>query len=86
MIYENFKENIKINNKTWTQVLRRFRPACGVSEIRNGEIRNGEDLWQWSRLEISLNAFLRSTVPQNNSSSPSLHFQAVNISYFPWEQ
>ena len=34
-------------------------PACGVSELRNGE-----DLWQWSRLEIRLNAFRRSTIPQ----------------------
>ena len=28
------------------------------------EIRDGEDLWQWSRLEIRLNAFCRSTIPQ----------------------
>ena len=34
-------------------------PAHGVSEIRDGE-----DLWQWSRLEIRLNAFRRSTIPQ----------------------
>ena len=34
-------------------------PARGVSEIRDGE-----DLWQWSRLEIRLNAFHRSTIPQ----------------------
>ena len=32
---------------------------CGVSEIRDGE-----DLWQWFRLEIRLNAFRRSTIPQ----------------------
>ena len=37
-------------------------PARGVSEIRDGE-----DLPQWSRLEIRLNAFLRSTIPQKNS-------------------
>ena len=41
-------------------------PAHGVSEIRNGE-----DLWQWSRLEIRLNAFRRSTISQNNLSSSS---------------
>ena len=35
-------------------------PARGVSEIRDGE-----DLWQWSRLEIRLNAFRRSAIPQN---------------------
>ena len=34
-------------------------PACGVSEIRDGE-----DLWQWSRLEIRLHAFRRSIMPQ----------------------
>ena len=34
-------------------------PALCVSEIRDGE-----DLWQWSRLEMRLNAFLRSTIPK----------------------
>ena len=34
-------------------------PACYVSKIRDGV-----DLWQWSRLEIRLNASLRSTIPQ----------------------
>ena len=34
-------------------------PACDVLEIRDGE-----DLWQWSRLEIRLNSFRRSTIPQ----------------------
>ena len=34
-------------------------PARGVSEIRDRE-----DLWQWSRLEIRLNAFLRATISQ----------------------
>ena len=37
-------------------------PARGVSKIRDGE-----DLWQWSRQEIRLNAFRRSIIPQNNS-------------------
>ena len=36
-------------NKAWTQVLHRFNPARGVSQIRDGE-----DLWLWSRLEIRL--------------------------------
>ena len=36
--------------------------ARGVSEIRDGE-----DLRQWSRLEIRLNAFRRSTIPQKQS-------------------
>ena len=34
-------------------------PACGVSEIRDGE-----DIWKWSRLEIKLNNFRRSTITQ----------------------
>ena len=34
-------------------------PARGRSEIRDGE-----DLRQWSRLEIRLDAFCRSTIPQ----------------------
>ena len=44
-------------NKAWTQVLRRFK-SC------SSEIRDGEDLWQWSRLKIRLNTFCRSTIPQ----------------------
>ena len=35
------------------------KPARGVWEIRDRE-----DLWQWFRLEIRLNAFRRSTIPQ----------------------
>ena len=34
-------------------------PARGVPGIRNGE-----DLWQWSRLEIRPNTFRRLTIPQ----------------------
>ena len=34
-------------------------PACGVAEICDGE-----GLWQWSWLEIRLNAFRRSTILQ----------------------
>ena len=34
-------------------------PARGMSEIRDSE-----DLWQWSRLEIRLNAFRHSTILQ----------------------
>ena len=54
-----------------------WHPACGVSKICDGE-----DLWQWSRLEIRLYAyaFRRSTMPQKSSSSTygtspqTLHF------------
>ena len=34
-------------------------PALGVSEIHDGE-----DLWQWSRLEITQNSFRRWNIPQ----------------------
>ena len=44
-------------NKVWTQVLRRF---ISCSRIVDAD----ENLWQWSRLEIRLNAFLRSTIAQ----------------------
>ena len=37
-------------------------PACDMLDIPNGE-----DLWQWSQLEIRLNAFHRSTILQNSS-------------------
>ena len=30
------------------------------------EIRDGQDLWQWFRLEIRLDAFRRSTIPQKH--------------------
>ena len=46
-------------NWAWTQVLRRFK-----SSSRRVGIRDGEDLWQWSRLELWLNASRRSTIPQ----------------------
>ena len=36
-----------------------LKPARGMSEIRDGK-----DLWQWLRLEIRLNVFCRSTIPQ----------------------
>ena len=36
-------------NETWSQFLRRFNPARSVSDIRDDE-----DLWQWSRLEIMI--------------------------------
>ena len=38
---------------------------CASSSSANGvsEIHNGEDLWQWSQLEIKLYAFCQSTIP-----------------------
>ena len=46
-------------------------PARGVSEICDGE-----DLLQWSLLEIKLNAFRRLTIPQK---------QYININELPHE-
>ena len=39
---------------------------CAGSNPLRGvlEIRDGEDLWQWFRLEIRLNTFHQSTIPQ----------------------
>ena len=36
----------------------------GVVAITPAQLRNGEDLWQWSRLKIRLGAFRQSTIPQ----------------------
>ena len=41
-------------------------PACGVSEIRDRE-----DLWQWSQLEIRLTPFIGQQYHKNNSSPSS---------------
>ena len=42
-----------------------LRLSVGSNTARGlSEICDGEDLWQWSRLEIRLNAFRRSTMPQ----------------------
>ena len=43
----------------------KLRFCAGSNPARcMSEIRNGEDLWQWSRLEIRLNTFCWSTIPQ----------------------
>ena len=64
-----------------TKPERRFcassNPARGVSDIRDGE-----DLWQRSRLEITLIAFCRSTIPQNNSSLSSSSSSSSSSSTF----
>ena len=47
-----------------------LRLCAGSNPTRSVlEIHDGDDLWQWSRLEIKLNAFCRSTIQQKNSSS-----------------
>ena len=52
-------------------------PARGVSEIRDSE-----DLWQWSRLEIRLNAFRRSTIPQKQFINSSIHLLLILVLTF----
>ena len=58
------------------------KPARSVSEIRDGE-----DLWQWSRLEIRLNTFRRSTIPQKqiiiiiNIIPPPPNISSSNLSF-----
>ena len=75
----------------WTNPERRF---CGSSNSASGvsEIHDGEDLWQWSLLEIRLNAFRRSTITQkqfiiNSSPSPSVVSKTNNsprVSLYYW--
>ena len=45
--------------KVWTQVLGRFRSCRSVAEVYHDE-----NLWLWFRLEIRLDTFCRSTIPQ----------------------
>ena len=45
------------------------------------EIRNGEDFWHWSCLEIRLNTFCRSTIPQNQFINSSVVWKSVICNY-----
>ena len=47
------------SSKSELRLCASLNPARGVSETHDGE-----DLWQWSRLEIRLNVFRRSTILQ----------------------
>ena len=52
-----------------TAILHSTKPEfrfCTGSNSAHGvsDIRDGENLWQWSWLEITLDAFLQSTIPQ----------------------
>ena len=45
-----------------------LRFCTGSNSARSvSEIRHGQDLWEWFQLEIRLNAFLGSTIPQKQS-------------------
>ena len=94
---QNFDFSYRWRNKPWcmwrlsvvvitTAQLHSTKPALSICAGSNpassvSEIRNGEDLWQCSRLEIKLNTFCRSTIPQNSSqllSWPSCIWRKVN--------
>ena len=52
-----------------TAQLHSFKPElrfCASSNPVHGvtQIRDNEDLWRWSRLELTLNVFRRSNTPQ----------------------
>ena len=52
--------------RAWVSTNHAIFGSCASSNLVRGlsEIRNGEDLWQRSRMEIRLNAFCWSTKPQ----------------------
>ena len=55
-------------------------PACDVLKICDGE-----DLWQWSQLEIRLNAFHRLTIPQKqfvNNRQEKLKNQNIELAAY----
>ena len=56
------------------KLCRGSNPSPGVSEIWDGE-----DLWQWPWLEIKLNAFHRSTIPQKQFIIIICTFSAYEI-------
>ena len=62
-------------NQAWTQALTKLcassNPACDMLEIQNGK-----DLWQWSGLEIRLNAFSWSIILQKQLFSSSCKCQS----------
>ena len=47
------------------------------------EIHDGQDLWQWSRVEIRLNAICQSIIPQSNSSN--FYVLATKESYLTFD-
>ena len=60
-----------------------LRFSAGSNQARGvSEIRDSQDLWQWSRLEIRLNAFRRLTMPQKPVNSIQiifLHWKYLNL-------
>ena len=66
----------------------KLRYCAGSNPARSVlEIRDGEDLSQWSWLEIRLNAFCRSTIPQikkNNSSCIRTYRVKLYSKFLEW--
>ena len=56
--------NLRKPTKLWLNYTCAFLLMRLLVFFFDTEIRDGEDLWQWPRLEIRLNAFRRSTIPQ----------------------
>ena len=60
-----------------------FRFCVGSNPARDvSEICDGEDLWQWSWLQIRLKAFCQSTIPQKNNSSQFIHLWGNSYTMF----
>ena len=68
-----------------TKLKLRFSAGSNPARVVS-EIRNGEDLWQRSRLEIRLNIFRRSTIPTDHNFRGNLlknHFRHLKLYSIP---
>ena len=62
-----------------------LRLCAGLNSARGlTEIRNGEDLWQWTQLEIRLNIFICQPYNKNNLSSSAAIVK--NWQFWFWDQ
>ena len=57
---------------------------CAASNPDNGVLvfRDGEDLWQWSELEIRLNIFRGTIIPQKRNSTLFIWTSWICLSFF----
>ena len=62
--YHLWRRGVVVITTTQLHLTKLELRLCTGSNPARGVIRDGEGLWQWSRLGIRLNAFLRSTIPQ----------------------
>ena len=78
--YVNIKNVVVITTGQLHSTKPELRFCAGSNPARNvSEICDGEDLWQWSRLEIRLNAFRRSIIPQKQFIIITPWFVKYNI-------